>query len=675
MYLPGNGNIYIAHEDHLPMVSRTRSIAYIIAFILFSFPVLGDERNLYFYDSLELELSVDGEFRFVAQGDNPRIEEATTQLFLHPSNDFRQRIISLESEGTAQGGSLLFRWINPPLGKQSFGYAAHIRTEDKRVEVPRKIPFPINEDNVQGIEEYLLPTETIDSTNPAIIAKASELVEGEDDLFKVVFRLASWVDQNVDYELNTVTEKASQKASWVLQHRQGVCDEMTSLFIAMARAVGIPARFVSGISYTSSPLFDYPWQPHGWAEVFFPGIGWVSFDITFGEYGYIDGTHIKLRESADPQEPATRYQWRAHTTGIETEDLEMEVAVRSAGRLQPETIQLEQEILAPEVGKGSYNLIKGIVKNSKEYYAATTLRLAVPDEVEIVGNNKRTILLLPEEVRETFWTIRLPDNLDENYIYTFPSVIYSEKNASVHGQFVVREEGPVYTRRDIERLTVQDEEKSYSRKIGVDCEYAGELKLGQQAEISCTAKNRGNTNLYGVDFCLEGICDRIDLPINQEQTRNITIIGEEPGQHSKVVSVENALVEKKILLSYVVVEDPVLATRVEYPGSVFVGEPIPFVVHLHKETFNVPQDVVITIKGLGAEYRGEIEEVRNNETISLTMAGKRVAGRNTITIITQWKDQEGRAFSEQQKAIIVGRAESLDGKIRLILNRILNIFR
>ncbi len=123
--------------------------------------------------------------------------------------------------------------------------------------------FPITD--VGENQQYLLATENIDSHNSEVIQIASELAEGEDDLFKVAFKLASWVEENVEYDLNTLTATASQKASWVLENRQGVCDEMTSLFIAMARSLGIPARFTSGISYTTSELFDENWQPHGWA--------------------------------------------------------------------------------------------------------------------------------------------------------------------------------------------------------------------------------------------------------------------------------------------------------------------------------------------------------------------------------------------------------------------------
>ena len=70
--------------------------------------------------------------------------------------------------------------------------------------------------------EFLKPTKSIDSNNKEIISKASELTEKEDDLFKAVFKLANWVEENVNYELDSITAKASKKASCVLENKRGV---------------------------------------------------------------------------------------------------------------------------------------------------------------------------------------------------------------------------------------------------------------------------------------------------------------------------------------------------------------------------------------------------------------------------------------------------------------------
>ena len=94
-----------------------------------------------------------------------------------------------------------------------------------------------------GLEQYLEPTETIDSDHPDVIAKASELAEGEDDLFVVAFKLASWVEENINYDLKTLDVSVSEKGSWVLQNKRGVCDEMASLFVAILLAGNsVPVR-------------------------------------------------------------------------------------------------------------------------------------------------------------------------------------------------------------------------------------------------------------------------------------------------------------------------------------------------------------------------------------------------------------------------------------------------
>src|SRR3989338_5480956 len=144
---------------------------------------------------------------------------------------------------------------------------------------------------------FTKPSEIINSDDEDVIGYASEIAEGEDDLYAVVHKAAEWTKNNIKYDLSTLTAEVSQKASWVIDNRQGVCDELTSLFIAMLRSVGIPAKFVSGVAYTESELFPDNWGSHGWAEVYFPGYGWVPYDVTYGQFGYIDPTHVKLKES------------------------------------------------------------------------------------------------------------------------------------------------------------------------------------------------------------------------------------------------------------------------------------------------------------------------------------------------------------------------------------------
>lgn len=68
----------------------------------------------------------------------------------------------------------------------------------------------------------------------------------------------------------------------VLTHREGVCQDISQLMIAIARSWCIPARYVSGY------LYDTPGDSnrfaedatHAWVECLLPNIGWRSFDPT-----------------------------------------------------------------------------------------------------------------------------------------------------------------------------------------------------------------------------------------------------------------------------------------------------------------------------------------------------------------------------------------------------------
>ncbi len=647
---------------------------YLLVLILLLLPFALAEENLYNYDSLTIDLGVEGSFELIPSGSNARVEEVTTELYLYPEESSRQQILDLDSSGKEQNRALAFKWNNPAIGTYPFGYDAKIKTNNQRVKVRNKINFPINQQELAGFGEYLQPTATIDSNHPDIIAKATELVEGEDDLFKAAFKLANWVDTNVDYDLTTLTAETSQKASWVLENKEGVCDEMTSLFVAMARSVGIPARFVSGISYTTSDLFSEPWQPHGWAEAYFPGVGWVSFDITFGEYGYIDVTHVKLRDGFDPQEAATRYEWLAHNVELKTSKLDVTSSVAERGQIVSEELELAQEILAPETDIGSYNLVKGVLKNKADYYAATTLQLAVPPEVEILGKNKRTILLSPQEVKETLWVIKVSESLEENYIYTFPFLIWSEKNTTIKDSFMVQAGKPAYSKEEIEQLNVEVEEKSYSRKVSFNCDFPEEMHLGEKAEISCSIKNTGNSNLEKVQFCLESVCEQIDLPINQQHAGTITIEGKTVGGNKIIVTAENSVVQKTVSLQYTVLDEPKIGLSLEYPELVNYGEDFTLAMNLGKSSFASPQKVHLVVHSFAGENEWEIEELLQNQAIGLEINSGGMSRKNKFEIIVNWQDQEGKKYSDKEEIMILVNPSSFTDRVKMWMNTVVNWF-
>jgi len=67
-------------------------------------------------------------------------------------------------------------------------------------------------------------------------------------------------------------------AAGVLKRKSGSAPDMAHLFIAAARALGIPARCVAG--YLAPEKAGEVARPHAWAEAHVEGLGWIGFDPT-----------------------------------------------------------------------------------------------------------------------------------------------------------------------------------------------------------------------------------------------------------------------------------------------------------------------------------------------------------------------------------------------------------
>lgn len=70
-------------------------------------------------------------------------------------------------------------------------------------------------------------------------------------------------------------------AAQTLADGLGSARDIAHLFIAAARSIGAPARYVSGYSLIVANGATQP-TPHGWAEAHVEGLGWVGFDPSMG---------------------------------------------------------------------------------------------------------------------------------------------------------------------------------------------------------------------------------------------------------------------------------------------------------------------------------------------------------------------------------------------------------
>ncbi len=65
-----------------------------------------------------------------------------------------------------------------------------------------------------------------------------------------------------------------------LEQRAGVCQDYAHIMIALLRAQGIPARYVSGYIFRGESQVLGAEASHAWCEAYLPPYGWVGFDPT-----------------------------------------------------------------------------------------------------------------------------------------------------------------------------------------------------------------------------------------------------------------------------------------------------------------------------------------------------------------------------------------------------------
>lgn len=154
----------------------------------------------------------------------------------------------------------------------------------------------------------------------AAIRRLGAIAEGG-DLIAGFHALMQAIREKVAYRAG-VTEVHSAGAD-ALAAGEGVCQDHAHIFIAAARSIGIPARYISG--YLLLEEEQESEAHHAWAEVLLPGLGWVGFDVSNGMSP--SDRYIRLSVGLDSRSAAPI---RGIQFGGLEENLQVEVSVLQA---------------------------------------------------------------------------------------------------------------------------------------------------------------------------------------------------------------------------------------------------------------------------------------------------------------------------------------------------------
>src|SRR6185369_8592317 len=134
---------------------------------------------------------------------------------------------------------------------------------------------------------------TIERFPPSLYLRATSLTEVDGaiagfardtrvrtgDTLPLLHALLGRIHAEMTYDTDPTHSATTAAEAFAL--KRGVCQDLTHIFIAAARHLEIPARYVGGYFHRADGVTQQD-AGHAWAEAYVPSIGWVAFDPTNG---------------------------------------------------------------------------------------------------------------------------------------------------------------------------------------------------------------------------------------------------------------------------------------------------------------------------------------------------------------------------------------------------------
>jgi len=170
-------------------------------------------------------------------------------------------------------------------------------------------------------KKYTHPEELIQSNDSKIILKAQSITSNADNVDEKASKIYNFVTSYMHY----AEQDEERGALWALESGVGDCSEYSYLFVALCRAVGVPARVQAGFAFRS--VLETLEDGHMWAEYYLENYGWVPVDATWRLFNALDRMHFSSIQSTPEAIPYSNYIFN-YTIGPEQVDEEQAVSIK-----------------------------------------------------------------------------------------------------------------------------------------------------------------------------------------------------------------------------------------------------------------------------------------------------------------------------------------------------------
>ena len=239
------------------------------------------------------------------------VSESYNEVHLQPRDDERQSCLSfrLVTRPAATASASLDYFENWVHRFAILRQHRHLRIEaESVVMVHPPPPAPVGGPTLAELDadvaelrdehyDFVTPTEYV----PALASLRSLVATGEAecDGTALGFARAAAALVNARFRYEKGATHVHSSLADVLAAGAGVCQDFAHVLLGVARARGLPARYVSGYRVPAGQTEDVRGglASHAWVEVFVPRVGWIGLDPTLG--GPVDAHHVRLAYGRD----------------------------------------------------------------------------------------------------------------------------------------------------------------------------------------------------------------------------------------------------------------------------------------------------------------------------------------------------------------------------------------
>jgi transglutaminase-like putative cysteine protease len=225
-----------------------------------------------------------------------RISHATTYHYEKPPTGVTQllRLTPRNHDGQYVcdwridiSGDCMLHQHNDAFGNTTHSFTAEGPFDKLSIKVDGEVETQDTNGRVNGTIELFPPAlflRETDLTHADVaicdFAETARAAAGEGvETLALLHELLKALNREITFDTSpTVTATTAAEA---FKLRRGVCQDLTHIFIAAARQLGIPARYIGGHFYRADGVTAQD-AGHAWVEAYIDDLGWVGFDPTNG---------------------------------------------------------------------------------------------------------------------------------------------------------------------------------------------------------------------------------------------------------------------------------------------------------------------------------------------------------------------------------------------------------